>query len=182
MKNRRDSDLYDSLIKGDQNALGVVYVSYKDEFLFYFKKFDIDEDTLLDIYQDSIVVVYQKFVHDKVKLKKSSLKTYIFGIGKNKVYNHFKKSKKNDVDVNSLKIEDEYYKVDEPSPYELRLSKTISVMSDGCRQVLELFYYRSYTIKEIVEATGYKDENTVKSHKSRCLKRLRELCNTNFND
>ena len=94
MKNRRDSDLYDSLIKGDQNALGDVYVAYKDEFLFYLKKFDIDEDTLLDIYQDSIVVVNQKFVHDKVRLKKSSLKTYIFGIGKNKMYNHFKKSKK----------------------------------------------------------------------------------------
>lgn len=179
MENRSDSSLYERLVAGEKRALGDVYLAYKNEFLFYFKKFDISDDVLLDIYQDSIIVVYQKFVNEKVKLEKSSLKTYIFGIGKNKLYNHFKTNKKKNIDVESLKIEEDKYEVEDPSPYEIKLSKKLNEISESCRHVLELFYYRSFTIKEIVEATDYKDENTVKSHKSRCLKRLRELCKSN---
>ncbi|MEM9936719.1 MAG: sigma-70 family RNA polymerase sigma factor, partial [Bacteroidota bacterium] len=47
-------------------------------------------------------------------------------------------------------------------------------MGDKCRELLKLFYYRGFSIKEIVVETGYKDENTVKSYKSRCLKKLKE--------
>jgi len=176
MKNRSDSDLYDRLVNGDKNALADVYVTYKTEFLFYFKKFQINREALLDIYQDSIVVIYQKFLREGFELKDSSLKTYLFGIGKNKVYTYFKKNKIKHVDIANLKINDDNYEESEPDLYTIELSKTLNEISESCKRVLEFYYYRGFTIKEIVEATDYKDENTVKSHKSRCLKRLKQLC------
>ncbi|MEL6925658.1 MAG: hypothetical protein AAFO94_16555 [Bacteroidota bacterium] len=38
-----------------------------------------------------------------------------------------------------------------------------------------MFYYRGLSIAEIVEQTDYKDANTVKAYKSRCLKKLKQL-------
>jgi len=176
MKNRTDSYLYKRLASGDKNALADVYLAYKNEFLFYFKSFQINREALLDIYQDSIVVIYQKFLREGLELKESSLKTYLFGIGKNKVYTYFKHNKIKNIDLSRLKIEDDNYTDSEPNPYAVKLSEKLNELSYSCKRVLEFYYYRGFTIKEIVEATGYKDENTVKSHKSRCLKRLKQLC------
>ena len=176
MKNRSNSNLYERLISGDKDTLGDIYLAYKKEFFFYFKKYKINDETLLDLYQDCIIIVYQKFINDGFRLKNSSLKTYVFGIGKNKIYNHFKKNQSDLLDENSLLDVEKDFEVEEPNAYSRLLSDKLKEMSSGCKQVLELFYYRSLSIKEIVQATDYKDENTVKSHKSRCLKRLKELC------
>ena len=62
-----------------------------------------------------------------------------------------------------------------PSERSIILSKYLDSISESCRKVLELFYYRNLTVEEIVQVTEYKDGNTVRSHKSRCLKRLKSL-------
>ena len=66
-----------------------------------------------------------------------------------------------------------------PSDNQLKLARRLNEISDSCRQVLQLFYYRGLTIEEIVELTHYKDGNTVRSHKSRCLKHLKSLFKVN---
>ena len=59
--------------------------------------------------------------------------------------------------------------------YQVELAKLIGNISESCRELLRLYYYRNLSINEIVERTQYKDANTVKSHKSRCMKRLKSL-------
>lgn len=179
MKNRDAGQLYKRLLSGDEAALVEVYDKYKTEFLNFFKSYDINDESILDIYQDSIVVVYQKFVNEKVTLEKSSLKTYLFGIGKNKAYDYFKRSKINTNNIEKLKTLDAPFEIEkEPNIYEKLLAKNLKLISESCQHILILFYYRGLSIKEIVEQTDYKDDNTVKSHKSRCLKKLKDLCNS----
>lgn len=43
-----------------------------------------------------------------------------------------------------------------------------------CQELLTLFYYRGYTIQEIMEKGDYNSENVVKAAKSRCMKTLKE--------
>lgn len=45
----------------------------------------------------------------------------------------------------------------------------------GCKQVLTLFYYENLSVKEIVERTGYENEQTVRNRKYKCLKELTDL-------
>lgn len=178
MKNNHESLLYERLLEGDEKALVEVYKLYKSEFLNFFKRYEISEQEVLDIYQDSIIVIYQKFINGQTKLSNSGVKTYLFGIGKNKVYNHFKTKKIITSDVKDLEVKDKEFRLKEqPSVYEKLLAKNLKLLSESCRNILELFYYKNLTIIEIVTATAYKDENTVKSHKSRCLKKLKSLCN-----
>ena len=56
-----------------------------------------------------------------------------------------------------------------------KLRKAFGLLSPSCQVVLRLFYYRGLSLSDIVEQTKYNNTDTVKSHKSRCLKRLAEL-------
>ena len=179
MERRNTDDLYVRLLDGDELAFVELYDSYKPEFLNYFKSYDINTQSIVDIYQESIIVVYQKVLCEKLELTSSSLKTYIFGIGKNKVYDYFKRKRIKTDNINNLRVEDKKFEIEkEPNIYEQALAKNLNLMSESCQHILKLFYYRGLSIKEIVMQTNYKDENTVKSHKSRCLKKLKQLCNS----
>ncbi len=175
--NKSSDFLYERLKDGDETAIVEMYDCYQAEFLNFFKKYDINETSLLDIFQDSIIVIYQKILVENLELTSSSLKTYLFGIGKHKVYDYFKKKQIQTNDLESLKVNVEDLKSDkEPNIYELKLARGLKQISESCQHILTLFYYRGLSIKDIVEQTDYKDENTVKSHKSRCLKKLKTLC------
>ena len=177
MENNTDKLLEKAFFEGNEKALKTVYGNYKSEFVNYFRKYNINTEDLLDIYQDSIIVVYQKFSNKKVELKNSSLKTYLYGIAKNKIYDYFKLKNYKTNDFEDLKVNDKEFELKkEPSLYEKLLAKHLKSISESCQEVLRLYYYRNLSIKEIVLKTDYKDENTVKSHKSRCLKRLKALC------
>jgi len=176
-KNESELLLQSRLRNADKTALEHIYIEHKNAFLNYAVKFNIAKSTATDLYQDSIIALYQNFVVNKIELEKSSIKTYLFGIGKNKIYQHLNKQKHlshtpfNDVSNYEL------MNVDDETPTEIQktLSKNLKLISESCQTILRLFYYRNLTIDEIVEQTTYKDSATVRSHKSRCMKRLKTL-------
>ncbi|WP_282043839.1 RNA polymerase sigma factor [Winogradskyella flava] len=177
MKNTvSDDQLQKRLRADDKKALEEIYVAYKSEFINYSKRYKIETSDVLDIYQDAIIAMHQNFVMSQTELKTSTIKTYLFGIGKNKLFKKLNQSQR------LLRIEvdtDNYTEIDieadMPTENQLKLAKRLNEISDTCKQLLQLFYYRNLTIDEIVQLTHYKDGNTVRSHKSRCLKHLKSL-------
>lgn len=169
--------LQEELRNGNRDALKQVYTAYRTDFLKYAYTYKLSEEDALDIYHDTIIAFNKSFYRNKTSLTNSSIKTYLFGIGKNKIYNHFKKSKKvhlvkeeADEGYESISIESKT-----PTVEQIALSKALDKISKSCRTLLQLFYYRNLDIEEIVKLTDYKDANTVSSHKSRCMKKLKEL-------
>lgn len=166
-------DLQTRLRNDDKKALEEVYLEYKDAFVSYGLRFDLDREELIDVYQDSVIAMYQNFITKQTRLERSTLKTYLFSIGKHKIYDRLKEKQKF---VGTLVIEDDYEEIEfnEPalSKEQQQLKKYFGRLGKSCQQVLKMYYYRGLSMKEIVSLTAYKDENTVKSHKSRCLKKL----------
>ena len=60
-----------------------------------------------------------------------------------------------------------------------KFQKHFGALGKKCQELLTLFYYRGYTIQEIMEAENYNSENVVKAAKSRCMKTLRERIQAN---
>ncbi|WP_430409785.1 RNA polymerase sigma factor [Kordia sp.] len=175
-RNSTDAELQDLLRSDDKKALETIYMKHKSEFLNYAKKYGLDTYNALDIYQDAIIAMHHNFVSSQLVITSSSIKTYLFGIGKFKILKKLKEEKT----FLSVEIEEEMYteiSIEEPVPSErsIMLSQNLDKISESCKKVLELFYYRNLTIDEIVQLTDYTDGNTVRSHKSRCLKRLKSL-------
>ncbi len=176
-RNESELHLQSRLRSADKKALGQIYVQHKTAFLNYAVNFNISKTIATDIYQDAIIALYQSFVVNKLELEKSSIKTYLFGIGKHKIYQYLKQQKRL---TNTGFNEDNSYetidlKEDVPTLHQKQLSKHLKQISESCQTILKLFYYRGLTIDEIVEQTDYKDSATVRSHKSRCMKRLKTL-------
>ncbi|MEM6684494.1 MAG: sigma-70 family RNA polymerase sigma factor [Bacteroidota bacterium] len=175
-RNTTDAELQDRLRSDDKKALETIYIQYKNEFLNYAKRYNLDTYNAIDVYQDAIIAMHHNFVNTRLVLTSSSIKTYLFGIGKFKILKKIKEAK---TLINVETKEEAYTEItleeSTPSERSMTLSAHLDTISDSCRKVLELFYYRNLTVDEIVQLTEYKDGNTVRSHKSRCLKRLKSL-------
>ena len=170
-----EKSLQHRLRSGDERAFEWVYKEYKEGFLAFSKSYRLNSDELIDIYQDATIALFQNFVEKQLELEKSSVKTYLYGIGKHLILKAVKQDSKM-IRLDATQEEVVEIEIDEHDQSERsqQLASAFKKLGEKCREVLELFYYRGFSIKEIVEATDYKDENTVKSHKSRCMKGLRE--------
>lgn len=167
------------LKKEDNKALKQIYLEHKEEFLGFSKKFSIQENDALDCYQDAIIALQEQAIKGNLDTLKSTIKTYLFGIGKYMMYEKARKNSKVVFQDSPLKdtdiIEVDYY--EEVTEQQQKLQKGIQQLGKRCREVLRLFYYRGFTIDEIAEHLSYENKNVVKSQKSRCLKQLKNIIN-----
>lgn len=167
-----------ALRTGDPVAYQVIYEGYRDTFIGFASKYDIDQEAIVDIYQESMIVLYENVMKGKVKEFSSSIKTYLFGIGKFKLYEQLRAQKKM-VLVNDFQDTEAYVEVDntELTDRQKALKEHFQSLGERCRNILELFYLQGFKIKEIMIAANYENENTVKAQKSRCLKQLKTMMN-----
>src|SRR5690554_2756328 len=86
----KDQQWIRSLQHGDTAVLDEIYLQYKGGFLEYAKRYPIDQDVVRDIYQDSMIALYENIVQGKLNGLKSSIKTYLYAIGKYKIFAYLK--------------------------------------------------------------------------------------------
>ena len=75
IKANKEIELQSSLRADNKEALEIVYLNYREEFVNFSKHYKVNEEDALDIFQDSIIVLHQKFVSSQLVLETSSVKT-----------------------------------------------------------------------------------------------------------
>ncbi|MBB4118375.1 RNA polymerase sigma factor (sigma-70 family) [Mesonia hippocampi] len=162
---------------GNKTALGRVYTQYKKEFLLYSSRFSIPKEEVLDIYQDAIVALYENIVSGKLETLSCSVKTYLFAIGKYKIYNCLKvKMSPKDITDFEYLLKDENEENTELQEENIKKLRFFYKNLGGkCKEVLKMFYYENLSLEEIKQQLKYTSKDVVKSQKSRCLKQLREM-------
>ncbi|HMB63075.1 MAG TPA: RNA polymerase sigma factor [Eudoraea sp.] len=179
-----DQHTLNELISDDRLKLKALYNKYRAEFLGFGKRYGLDKEVLADVYQEAFLALRKRGISGKLNTIKSSMKTYLFGIGKYMIYDALKeKNRKVPYEANLHIAGEEMEEItlepaSELTPRQELLRKYFKELGEKCRQVLTLFYYRGLSIKEIALKAGYENENVVKAHKSRCLRMLREKINT----
>lgn len=158
---------------GDLTELDKVYLEIKPQFLTYaqrqFRNIDIED--LEDIYQDTIIVFYNNITRGLLTEITSSLSAYIIQIGKIKLIQFSEKQQKsrelkNNFAGNIITSEEYDNRIDQAVKF------IFSKMSDACKQILNLFYYEKKSMDEIALILDYKNADTVKSKKSRCISKF----------
>lgn len=178
MNNSEEKQNYlDRIKKNDEGALKDIYKSYWGAFKVFFSRYGISTTELQDVFQDTVVALYQNVMQGKLTLLDGSIKTYIWSIGKHKVIDLLRKNKKKVYQMHDDHVEP--FAVLEPqlNSRQKLLQKHFKSLGQSCQKILKYFYYEGLSVKEIVDTTDYKDVNSVKSSKSRCIKHLRNLIN-----
>lgn len=176
-KDETITDLFELKKQFRQNAektISIIYNNYRESFLLFSKKITTNEELVIDAFQDAIIALYQNLIEDKITVNNSNVKTYLFEIGKHKVYNSIRKENivvKNIERIPSTTID--LYEEDNKDSTTVNLA--IAKLGKTCRNLLILYYYRKYSINAIMYELKMKTENSVKANKSRCLKQLKLL-------
>tara|TARA_R110002167_G_scaffold23281_14_gene82755 strand:+ start:3043 stop:3624 length:582 start_codon:yes stop_codon:yes gene_type:complete len=177
----------DDLRLGSDAVLKRVYEENRAKFLNFARRYGLSEEENIDVYQDAYIIFYDNVMNGKIESFTSSISTYLFSIGKYLIFDRMKKNKKTVSSNYDLSIvRDDAQLVDtieisEPglSTEQELLQKHFGTLGKQCRELLTLFYYRGFSIEEIMQHEGYNSENVVKATKSRCMKTLKERIRAN---
>ena len=180
--NKVDVITLEDLKQGSDKVLQSVYESSRSKFMNFAKRYNLPNEDLMDAYQEAYIAFYDNVMNGKIKSFTSSISTYIISIGKYIILDKLKSNKKKiNLDSDMCIIEHDKELINnldfenQPLTTEQRLLyKHFSALGKKCQELLDLFYYRGFTIKDILEHTDYNSENVIKSAKSRCMKTLKE--------
>ena len=171
------------LKRGDVSILEAIYKENRIAFLNFARKFNISDYELIDVYQDAIIAFHDNIVNGKIVTLNSSIRTYLFSIGKFMIYKKMKMNRRTEyLDDALMESIEDFDFLDNSQGIKDQEQQQINAcfkkLGIKCQQVLSLFYYNGLSLKEIQEYLGYESYNVIKSQKSRCLKTLKDMINT----
>jgi len=188
MSNQTKDITLEELKQGSEQKLRIVYEDNRDKFINFAKRYNLPHDDVIDVYQDAYVAFYNNVMSGKIEKMTSSISTYLFSIGKYLIFDRMKKNNKtisSDYNMDIVRgqedvMENITLETGELTQEQQLLRTHFASLGKQCQELLNLFYYRGFTIKDILEHGNYNSENVVKSAKSRCLKTLKERINSTF--
>ncbi|MDL2222798.1 sigma-70 family RNA polymerase sigma factor [Bacteroidales bacterium OttesenSCG-928-M11] len=173
-KNSNSGNEYDEALS--------VYKSYRNVFVSYLnKRYDVNRNVLEDYYQESFIALYDSIQKGVFEEESVSMKTYLIGIGKNKVLNYLR-GKRETENIESFANLEEKEKPDslEWKEKQVIALRYVSTMKEPCSSILSLYYYEEKSMNEIAEEMNYKNASVAKSRKTECMNKLREMVTTRF--
>ncbi len=171
--------------KDGEAELKEIYDKYRNEFLIWaMRKHSCTKEEAKDVFQQSVIIFYENIIYGKVKEITSQVKTYIFSIGKNKILELSRQKSKQQFNSEDYMFagQDIFYN-DFDDVYEEKIQKIeqcISKIGDPCKKLLVEFYYHKRPMIDIAEIMDYKNSDTVKNLKYKCLKRLKKIFQSEF--
>ena len=179
MKEESTKNIIKLIRGGDQQVLRKIYEKNREPFIKFSRKYNVEKYDALDIYQDAIIVLYENIVSGKITDLKSKVSTYLFAIGKYKIFQMHRDNSKVEL-TNELFMEDDNIYLDvnlyneKLTNRQGLLNKYYVQLGNRCKEILKLFYYDGYTLDEIIDILSYSDKKVLKSQKSRCMRQLKD--------
>lgn len=163
----------------ENETLARLYQNYKSEAVLWVQKeINCSPDDALDLFQTAVVILYDNVQTGKLTTLTSDIKTYLFGVLKNKAKEWTRDQQKQNK-LSQSEIWVSYVMEDNDSAVEEDLLKVASTslieLGDPCRSILQYYYYDDKSMEEITTMMGYKNADTTKNQKYKCLKRLQNI-------
>lgn len=169
--------MIEQIKQGDTKPLVELYILYQEEFITWAAaKYSVCEDDAKDIFQDSVVAFYSNIISGKLTELTSNIKTYLFAIGKFKIYTHLKKnsSRGNVLPLELINDENPIAMAEFENDDELHelIAVLIEKLPEKDRAILTKFYFENKSFKEIANEMGYASEEVARKKKHFSLKKL----------
>lgn len=134
------------------------------------------EDEAKDVFQESVVIFYEKVQEDRFELS-ASINTYIFSVCKN-IW--FAKLRARGKVTSASNLQDDFFKQEEDQSINKeaqynQLDLIIEQLGEKCKAVLHQFYFLKQSMAIITDKLGYSSENTAKTQKYKCLERAKKM-------
>jgi len=139
----------------------------------FIKQHGGNEDEARDVFQESLLIFYRNAQKPEFQLT-SALGTYLFSICKYLWKDELKKKNR----IVSFEGKDMADEVTDHREEELKiqwLDTIINSLGGKCLEILQLFYYKKMSMEQIAAKLGYKNVDTVKTQKYKCIERAKVM-------
>ena len=187
-----DIEIIKAFRTSNQRVIHQSYYAMREKFFSYISRVcsSIDNSSIEDIYHTSLIELQQNILNERLTEGnlKCSLQTYLNSIGYNVAMSNIRKqhivyvnnpehSQRGIYNPMPLIIEHENFKI---------IHKVISEMGKPCAPILVAYYWNNLKMERIAKKLGYKNADSVKAQKNRCMNKLKEyitkLIPDNYND
>ena len=165
---------------GDKEALEEIYRKFRPSFIKWITySHKCSYEQAIDIFQYAILSFYENVLEDVIEeMNDAGIKTYLYSIGKNKLLSDSRRDSKlsfNEEYEDHLLLE-ELDETQQDSDSKInQIKSVIENLQNPCTDILRLFYFNNLSNDEIAEILGYKNGNTVKNLKYKCIQRIKRL-------
>ena len=178
-----DAEIVSNLRMGNlvNESIRSLYHDHYDKLTRYILANSGSEQDAEDIFQETMVSFIELVQKDKFR-GESSIGTFLYSMNRHAWLNEIKRKGR------AMLREEKYEKYmvhdDKDSLSEItnreekqEIARLVSLLGDTCKKILLLFYYENRSMKEILEATDYDNEQVVRNKKYKCLKQMEQMLN-----
>jgi RNA polymerase sigma factor (sigma-70 family) len=173
-----DSEIILGILNDSKEILNRLYTSYFPMVLQLVLNNNGNEDDAKDIFQESVIVLYNKVKTGNFELN-SKLKTFIYSVCRRlwlKRLNAQSKTVRNIEDFSDfIHVEDELEKHEEKDRQFAMMESALLQLGEPCKTIIEDYYLQNKSMQEICEKFGYTNADNAKTQKYKCLQRLKKL-------
>jgi RNA polymerase sigma factor (sigma-70 family) len=183
IRNFPDSELVANLRAGKRmdETIKSIYRNYFDGFCWYVMNNSGTRHDAEDIFQEVLVAFIDLVQKDKFR-GESSVKTFLYSLNRFTWLNELKRRGR------ALVREEKYEKAQDQTETDAshliadregkaEVMRLVGELGETCKKILLLFYYENLSMKEILDATEYENEQVVRNKKYKCLKQLEQMIN-----
>lgn len=184
---QKDEKILQAILEGNESVFKKLFEDYWQEFRLYFlREHKLSEEEVLEIYCSTFATLHLKIQNGKLTTPLTSLlKTFVFGIGKNQVLQHFDRIRRK----REVSVED-WHKV-YGSQHELSdvealfkqeyakniVERMISSLGEKCQKLIKLTFWQKFADESIMEQMGFPSTIAVRQKRFKCIETLRNLFN-----
>jgi len=136
-----------------------------------------NEEIARQIFHDSLILLIEK-VEQKDFVLTSKLSTFLYGINRFLWKNELRKRQKNIelewADTLIVSAEDINYEQEKELKLKA-LQQILSRITDKCRAIFEMFYFKKETMQYIAEKLKFSSVNSAKTQKYKCMEKAIKL-------
>jgi RNA polymerase sigma factor (sigma-70 family) len=173
-----DSEIILGILNDSKEVLERLYKAYFPMVLQLILTNNGDEDEAKDIFQESVIVLYNKIKSGNFELN-SKLKTFIYSVSRRLWLKRLSQKSRNSKDIKDfddvVQVEGDLEQHKERDKQFVQMEKALSHLGEPCKTIIEDFYINHRSMQEICEKFGYTNADNAKNQKYKCLQRLKKL-------
>ena len=136
-----------------------------------------DEEIARQIFHDSLILLLEKVSKRDFELT-AKMSTFLYGINRFLWKNELRKRQRSPElewrDTIILTADDVGYNEEKEEQIKA-LNKVLSQVTDKCKQIFELFYFKKQSMTEIATKLGFTSVNSAKTQKYKCMEKAIKL-------
>jgi RNA polymerase sigma factor (sigma-70 family) len=173
-----DSEIVFGILNNSESAIKRLYVAYFPMVLQLIINNNGTQDDAKDIYQEAIIVLYNKIKKGDFELN-SKLKTFIYSVCRRLWLKRLSQMNRYGGDLRDFQeyspVEDEVEQHAERDIQFTRMQSALQLLGEPCKTIIEDFYINNRSMQDICESFGYTNADNAKTQKYKCLQRLKKL-------